>query len=388
MPTLRGFAVGAVGGVLGAAFVLTVLVLVFDLGQNTKTVVTIAPSPAAYASGAQGLSPDQIYKSLSGGVVMVLSSFGDEGVGPFGDAQTGQALGTGFVVDEDGYILTNAHVVNDQGQSASSVTVVFRENDAETTRVKGELVGVDVSSDVAVIKVDPKGLALRPLPLGDSGKVIVGEPVVAIGNPLGYDFSITSGIVSATGRSLQAPNGMTIANGIQTDAAINRGNSGGPLIDGRGRVIGINEQIASQSGGSQGLGFAVPINTAVRSLNQLRENGKVEYAWLGVTGQTLSSDVAAMFGIDTSGGVLVEEVSPGSPAAAAGIRGGGHVVSIQDQTFTLGGDIIVKIDATPIASFDDLVAYLSGKRPGDEVTLILDRDGEHLEVTATLAERP
>ena len=388
MPTLRGFAVGAVGGVLGAAFVLTVLVLVFDLGQNTKTVVTIAPSPVAYASGAQGLSPDQIYKSLSGGVVMVLSSFGDEGVGPFGDAQTGQALGTGFVVDEDGYILTNAHVVNDQGQSASSVTVVFRENDAETTRVKGELVGVDVSSDVAVIKVDPKGLALRPLPLGDSGKVIVGEPVVAIGNPLGYDFSITSGIVSATGRSLQAPNGMTIANGIQTDAAINRGNSGGPLIDGRGRVIGINEQIASQSGGSQGLGFAVPINTAVRSLNQLRENGKVEYAWLGVTGQTLSSDVAAMFGIDTSGGVLVEEVSPGSPAAAAGIRGGGHIVSIQDQTFTLGGDIIVKIDATPIASFDDLVAYLSGKRPGDEVTLILDRDGEHLEITATLAERP
>ena len=388
MPTLRGFAVGAVGGVLGAAFVLTVLVLVFDLGQNTKTVVTIAPSPVAYASGAQGLSPDQIYKSLSGGVVMVLSSFGDEGVGPFGDAQTGQALGTGFVVDEDGYILTNAHVVNDQGQSASSVTVVFRENDAETTRVKGELVGVDVSSDVAVIKVDPKGLALRPLPLGDSGKVIVGEPVVAIGNPLGYDFSITSGIVSATGRSLQAPNGMTIANGIQTDAAINRGNSGGPLIDGRGRVIGINEQIASQSGGSQGLGFAVPINTAVRSLNQLRENGKVEYAWLGVTGQTLSSDVAAMFGIDTSGGVLVEEVSPGSPAAAAGIRGGDHIVSIQDQTFTLGGDIIVKIDATPIASFDDLVAYLSGKRPGDEVTLILDRDGEHLEITATLAERP
>ncbi len=388
MPTLRGFAVGAVGGVLGAAFVLTVLVLVFDLGQNTKTVVTIAPSPVAYASGAQGLSPDQIYKSLSGGVVMVLSSFGDEGVGPFGDAQTGQALGTGFVVDEDGYILTNAHVVNDQGQSASSVTVVFRENDAETTRVKGELVGVDVSSDVAVIKVDPKGLALRPLPLGDSGKVIVGEPVVAIGNPLGYDFSITSGIVSATGRSLHAPNGMTIANGIQTDAAINLGNSGGPLIDGRGRVIGINEQIASQSGGSQGLGFAVPINTAVRSLNQLRENGKVEYAWLGVTGQTLSSDVAAMFGIDTSGGVLVEEVSPGSPAAAAGIRGGGHIVSIQDQTFTLGGDIIVKIDATPIASFDDLVAYLSGKRPGDEVTLILDRDGEHLELTATLAERP
>lgn len=388
MPTLRGFAAGAVGGILGAALILTVLVLIFDLGQSTRTVMTIAPSPAAYAPDVQGLSPDQIYKSLSGGVVMVLSSFGDEGIGPFGDARTGQALGTGFVVDKDGYILTNAHVVNEQGQSASSVTVVFRKNDAETTRVKGELVGVDVSSDVAVIKVDPKGLALRPLPLGDSSKVTVGEPVVAIGNPLGYDFSITSGIVSATGRSLQAPNGMTIPNGIQTDAAINQGNSGGPLIDGRGQVIGINEQIASQSGGSQGLGFAVPINTAVRSLSQLRENGKVEYAWLGVAGQTLSSDVAAMFGIDTQGGALVEEVSPGSPAAAAGIKGGGRAVSIQDQTFTLDGDIIVKIDATPIASFDDLVTYLSGKRPGDRVTLTIERDGKRSEVAATLAERP
>ena len=322
MPTLRGFAVGVVGGILGAALVLTVLVLVFDLGQSTRTVVTVAPPPAAYVSGAQGRSPDQINKSLSGGVVvMVLSSFGDEGVGPFGDARTGQSLGTGFVVDEDGYILTNAHVVNEQGQSASAVTVVFRKNDDETIRVKGELVDVDVSSDVAVIEVDPKGLALRPLPLGDSGKVIVGEPVVAIGNPLGY-------------------------------------------------------------------GFAVPVNTSVRSLNQLRENGKVEYAWLGVRGQTLSSDVAAMFGIDTSGGALVEEVSPGSPAAAAGIKGGERAVSIQDQTFTLGGVIIVKTDATPIASFDDLITYLSGKRPGNKVTLTVERDGERIEVTATLAERP
>ena len=216
---------------------------------------------------------------------MVQSDFGNAGTNIFGQPQSGQALGTGFVVDQNGYILTNAHVVQDQGQKATSVTVVFNKGAGKTQQVKGQIVGIDSGSDVAVIKVDPAGVNLQPLPLGDSAKVQVGENVVAIGNPLGYDFSITSGIVSAIGRSLQAPNGMTIPNGIQTDAAINPGNSGGPLIDSTGHVIGINEQIASQSGGNQGLGFAVPINTAIRSLNQLKNGGTVKYAWLGVAGQ-------------------------------------------------------------------------------------------------------
>ena len=278
---------------------------------------------------------------------MVLSDFGSSGTDAFGQPQSSQALGTGFVVDKQGYILTNAHVVDESGQRASSVTVVFNKGGSETTRVPGQLVGVDVGSDVAVIKVDPSKVGnLNPLPLGDSDTVQVGEPVVAIGNPLGYDFSITSGIVSATGRSLQSPSGQTIPNGIQTDAAINQGNSGGPLIDSSGKVIGINEQIASSGGGNDGLGFAVPINTAVRSMEQLKANGKVTYAWMGVGVQTLTSDVASALNVQTQGGALVESVSPGSPAAKAGIKGGTKQVTVQGQQFTVGGDVITKVDDT------------------------------------------
>jgi S1-C subfamily serine protease len=389
MMKLRGFLVGLAGGVVGAALVVVVLVLVFNFGEAKQTVVqATAETPAVYAPGTQGKSPDQIYKSVSGGVVMVLSDFANASTSPFGQQQSGQALGTGFVVDDNGYILTNAHVVDENGQKASGVTVVFNRGGSKTERVKGTLAGVDVASDVAVIKVDPKGLDLQPLSLGDSSKVVIGESVVAIGNPLGYDFSLTSGIVSATGRSLQSPNGMTIPNGIQTDAAINQGNSGGPLIDSQGKVIGINEQIASQGGGNDGLGFAVPINTAVRSLNQLRDTGKVKYAWLGVQGQTLTSDVAATFNMNTTGGALVEKVAADSPAAKAGLKGGDQTVTVQGQDFTLGGDVITKVDGKGVNTFDDLIAFLSTKSPGDKATLTVERAGKTRDVTVTLSERP
>jgi S1-C subfamily serine protease len=334
------------------------------------------------------MSPDQIYSTLSGGVVMVLAEFDSTGVDQFGQRQSGQALGTGFVVDDQGYILTNAHVVDENGQRASGVTVVFNKGGSETQRVPGQLVGVDVGSDVAVIKVDPAKADLSPLPIGDSDQVVVGEPVVAIGNPLGYDFSITSGIVSATGRSLEAPNGQTIPNGIQTDAAINQGNSGGPLIDGHGQVIGINEQIASSGGGNDGLGFAVPINTAMRSLEQIKTSGRVTYAWMGVSLQTLTSDIAGMFDVDSQGGALVEAVSPDSPAAKAGLRGGDQSVTVQGQPFTLGGDVIIKVDSTDIRTADDLIAYLGTKKPGDTVKVTVERDGRTEELSVTLAERP
>ncbi len=389
---LKGFLSGLAGGALAAAAVVLLLVFVFDLGDVNKTVIQATPeTPTVYSTPATttgDLSPDQIYENVSGGVVMVLSDFGGSGTDQFGQTQSARALGTGFVVDEEGYILTNAHVVDERGQRASSVTVVFNKGGSETQRVPGELVGVDVGSDVAVIKVDPGKVDLKALPLGDSDKVVVGEPVVAIGNPLGYDFSITAGIVSATGRSLQAPNGQTIPNGIQTDAAINQGNSGGPLINDLGRVIGINEQIASQGGGNDGLGFAVPINTAIRSLEQIKTSGEVEYAWLGVGLQTLTSDIAGMFNMKNQGGALVEQVSPGSPADKAGIQGGDQTVTVQGEQFTIGGDVIVKVDDTEIKTADDLIAYLGTKKPGDTVKVTVNRDGKTQQIPVTLAKRP
>jgi S1-C subfamily serine protease len=388
----KGFLAGLVGGAVAAAVVVLLLVFVFDLGEVNKTIVQAAPqTPTAYSTpstttGAQ--TPEQIYSNLSSGVVMVVSDFGSSGTGQFGQTQGSQALGTGFVVDKSGYILTNAHVVDESGQRASSVTVVFNKGGSETQRVVGQLVGVDVGSDVAVIKVDPGKVDLNPLPLGNSDTIVVGESVVAIGNPLGYDFSITSGIVSATGRSLQAPNGQTIPNGIQTDAAINQGNSGGPLIDSQGKVIGINEQIASQGGGNEGLGFAVPINTAVRSLEQLKANGKVTYAWMGVSLRTLTADIAGMLNMESQGGALVEQVSPGSPAAKAGIRGGTKTATVQGEQFVVGGDVIVKVDNKVIKSADDLIAYLGTKKPGDTVSVTVERGGKTQVLSVTLAERP
>ncbi len=389
---LKGFLAGLAGGAVAAAAVVLLLVFVFDLGEVNKTIVqATAETPTVYSTPAAtdgGLTPQQIYSNLSGGVVMVLSDFGSSGTDQFGQTQSSQALGTGFVVDKEGYILTNAHVVDESGQRASSVTVVFNKGGSETQRVPGQLVGVDVGSDVAVIKVDPSKVDLNPLPLGDSDKVVVGQSVVAIGNPLGYDFSITSGIVSATGRSLQAPNGQTIPNGIQTDAAINQGNSGGPLIDSQGKVIGINEQIASSGGGNDGLGFAVPINTAARSLEQLKTNGKVQYAYMGVGLNTLTSDIAGMFNMKSQGGALVQSVSPGSPADKAGIKGGSRTVDVQGQQFTLGGDVIVKADNTEIKSADDLIAFLGTKKPGDTITVTVERDGKTQDLKVTLIERP
>ena len=392
---LKGFLAGLAGGAVAAAVVVLLLVFVLDLGEVNKTVVQASPetptvytTPSGTTSGDGGMSPDQIYSTLSGGVVMVLAEFEGTGIDQFGQARSGQALGTGFVVDQQGYILTNAHVVDENGQRASRVTVVFNKGGSETQRVPGQLVGVDVGSDVAVIKVEPAKADLKPLPIGDSDQVVVGEPVVAIGNPLGYDFSITAGIVSATGRSLEAPNGQTIPNGIQTDAAINQGNSGGPLIDDAGRVIGINEQIASSGGGNDGLGFAVPINTAMRSLEQIKTSGKVTYAWMGVSLQTLTSDIAGMFDMDSQGGALVEAVSPDSPAAKAGLRGGDQSVTVQGQPFTIGGDVIIKVDSTEIRTADDLIAYLGTKKPGDTVKVTVERDGRTEELSVTLVERP
>jgi len=383
------------GGAAVAVILVTLLTVSGILPVRTvetkvikQTSAAATTQTAALTTGA--LTAEQIYKQDSGGVVEVLSTFDQQSSSPFGpSSSTAQALGSGFVVSAQGYILTNAHVVNNNGVKASSVAVVFKGTGSATTRVKATIAGIDETSDVALLKVDPtQAPKLVVLQLGDSSKVQAGEPVVAIGNPLGYDFSVTSGIVSATNRNLQSPNGSTIPNGIQTDAAINEGNSGGPLIDSSGKVIGINEQIASQSGGNQGLGFAVPIDTAAKVMAQLKTSGAVSYAYLGVSGQTLSADISKALGVDVSQGVLVADVATGSPAAKAGIRGGSQQTAIQGQTYVTGGDVIGAIDGKVVTSAEDLAAVIMQHKPGDTVTVTVLRGGSTLQIKATLAQRP
>ena len=272
---IRRFTAGIAAGAVGAGLMIAVLAIFGVVGGHGSAGAAVKTAFASFTPNG-GLSAQQIYQQRSPGVVEIVSTFPGT-TDMFGQTSGGgQGIGTGFVVSKDGYILTNAHVVNDNGQTAQSVTVVFKGAGTQTTKVTGTIAGVDLSTDVAVIKVDPsQAPTLQPVPLGDSSKVQVGEPVVAIGNPLGLDFSVSSGIVSAVDREMQSPNGSTIKNGIQTDASINPGNSGGPLFDSKGDVIGINEQIASQSGGNEGIGFAVPIDTAVAELQQL-ESGSVQ----------------------------------------------------------------------------------------------------------------
>jgi len=384
-------------GVAVTALTLVVLMAVGVLPVRTRTTTVVTRQPAATgttetstAPSSGALTPAQIYQKDSSGVVEVVSTLQTTTQGFFGPVSgQSQALGSGFVVSKQGYVLTNAHVVSSDGQAASKVSVVFKGRGSQTTTVAARIVGIDETSDVAVLKVDPANApALDPLVLGDSSAAQVGEPVVAIGNPLGFDFSLTSGIVSATDRNLQSPNGSTISNGIQTDAAINEGNSGGPLIDATGKVIGINEQIASQSGGNQGLGFAVPIDTAASVMSQLEKTGSVAYAWLGVSGQTISPDVAKALGLHVSQGVLVASVESGSPAAKAGIRGGQAQVALQNQVYVTGGDVLTKIDGRPVSSNEQLSTIVTGHKPGDKVTVTVVRGTQTVNIDVTLGTRP
>ncbi|MBN2204696.1 MAG: trypsin-like peptidase domain-containing protein [Thermoleophilia bacterium] len=358
--------------------------------QSVTTTVVEPAQTSTVSMTTTDMTPEEIYDTYAQGVVEVVATFsGTSSMGPYGPTGgSPRALGTGFVVSEDGYILTNAHVVSERGVTAESVTVSFKDEESAGTKVPATIVGADDSSDVALLKIDPDEAGdLTVIPLGDSDELKVGEPVVAIGNPLGFDFTLTTGVVSALDRELQSPNGSIISNGIQTDAAINSGNSGGPLIDATGHVIGINEQIASESGGNQGLGFAVPINTAIRVMEQLKDGGQVEYAWLGIQGQSLTEDIAAALGIEGQG-VLVAEVVDGSPAAEAGLQGGTSETSVQGQPYVVGGDVITAIDGETVSSMEELAGTIAEKAPGDEITLTVLRDGATTDVTVTLEVRP
>ena len=356
-------------------------------GAQTSNEPRAAARDRAVAGQAGEFDPAAIYRESSPGVVTVITHF-ESGLSPLGpQGGQGRGLGSGFVVDAEGHVATNAHVVlaEGSGRRASEVFVEF----ADRSRTPAEIVGDDPNADVALLKLDPEGMSLKPLPLGTSEGLTVGEPVAAIGSPLGERQTLTVGVISALDRDIQSLTEFQIGNAIQTDAAINQGNSGGPLLNAAGEVIGINQQIKSTTGGSVGLGFAVPADTVRRSIDQLRESGKVSYPYIGVSTMPLYPQLAEHLGLDVDSGALVTEVVPGGPADRAGLRGGQTLTEFQgDGQIPRGGDVILSVDGEPLTATSDLPDLVSTKEPGDEVSLEVLRDGERRTVTVELAERP
>jgi S1-C subfamily serine protease len=362
---MRGWLSTVLAAVIGGGITAAALLGAGAVDGDDQAPMSVAPLAGTDARSlamgtAGGLGAREIYKRDAPGVVFVRAQTLRTDPTPFDVFDTTQpteATGSGFVIDEEGLILTNAHVV----AAATDIEVTF--SDSHTVTAKP--VGKDPDTDLALLRVDPDGLDLRPLELGDSGTVQVGDPTVAIGNPFGLERTLTTGVVSAVKRRLTAPSGFTIENVIQTDAALNPGNSGGPLIDASGRVIGINSQIATggpgASGGSVGIGFAVPVDTAKAIIPQLEQAGHVERAYLGVEGST------------AAGGVLVERVQPDSPAQAAGMH---------------ASDTLQSVDGRGVRSMSDLSSILQGYEPGDVVTVEVDSAGQTRELKAKLADRP
>jgi S1-C subfamily serine protease len=367
-PFASALAGGLVVAVVGLVAIGTGLV---DTGDSTTTTTTtVAPSSSAETalaadSDGKALTVNQIYTEDAPGVVYVTAEQKAQPspFNPFGQSQGGTATGSGFVIDNDGHILTNNHVV----AGSDNVTVRVGGEDGQT--FDASVVGTDPSTDVAVLQVNSGADQLKPLELGSSAGVKVGDPVVAIGNPFGLDRTATAGIVSAVQRQIDAPNGFTITNAIQTDAPINPGNSGGPLLDSEGRVIGINSQIESggQSGGNVGIGFAVPIDTAQEVAQQLIQNGQVQHAFMGISGADLTPEIADVLNLDVDHGALVESVVPNSPADKAGIEAGDAQVSVAGQQIRAGGDVITAVDGQEVSGMDDVIAAVDAKKPGDDM---------------------
>jgi S1-C subfamily serine protease len=377
--------VALVAAVLGAGIALLVGRETGEDAVTTTVARDAVPAPSTVPIRRvppSAFDPAALYAARSNGVVTIYANLGADG----------SAQGSGFVVDGDGLILTNAHVITNVAESrtvrgASAVYVEFSDGD----RVRAEIVGWDLFSDVGVVRVSRSDHGLSPVPLGNSAQVVVGEPVAAIWSPFGQQTSLSVGVVSATGRSIDSlTSGFAVANAIQVDAPINRGNSGGPLFDAAGRVIGINAQIESTSGTNEGVGFAIPINVARRSLDQLVRTGKVRYAYIGIRTQDVTPGISRAFKLGARRGALVTRVDDGTPAARAGLRGGTRTEVYNGLDVTLGGDVIVAIGAAPVLGTDDVSRIVSTELlPGQTVTFTVLRGGtKRTKVDVTLGERP
>ena len=351
------------------------------VAQQSGTVKNVSSTTLAARDAA--LTEDEsinvrVYRQVAPAVANILTKATEYDF--FMDPVPVEGAGSGFVIDDKGYILTNFHVV----QEAQSIEVVL----GDQSRYPAKFIGADQRNDVALVKIEPKGKHLVALPLGDSAALQVGQKVLAIGNPFGFQSTLTTGVVSAIGRTVQTSQTTFIDEAIQTDAAINRGNSGGPLIDSHGQVIGINSAIFTPSGTTAGIGFAIPINTAKRIAHDLMTEGRVHQAFLGVKTFSVSGEMADALGLPAQDGLLVESATKGGPAAAAGIHGGDRVVRAGMQRIAIGGDLIVAVDGQRVASPFDLNILLNRKRPGDTVTLTVYRGGRKMDIQVKLGERP
>jgi len=390
--TARSVAAISIGcAVLGGAVVLLVAWAVGWLHGERRTIV-VQQAPPAQATAAPvrpvvagHFDPARVYAERSAGVVTLYAVFGS-------GASSSASQGSGFVVSPDGLVLTSSHVITTAGtgggavRPAADVFVEFQDRD----RVEAKIVGWDVFDDVGVLRVDPKVHSLTPLPLGDSSRVVVGQPVAAIGSPFGNENSLAVGVVSATQRSIESLTSQyNLVDAIQVDAPINHGNSGGPLFDAQGRVIGINAQIRSNSGNAEGVGFAVPINAARRSVQQLLATGKVSYAYAGITSEDLTPGIARRFRYPVRYGAVITTVRPDSPAARAGLRGGSDERDFNGSAFTFGGDVVVAIGGRPIRSAADVVRAVTERlHPGQTATFVVVRSGVRRTVPVTLVNRP
>jgi len=386
-------AVSIVAACLGAVVVLVVGAATgwIDGDDGVRTVVlpTVptesgAAAPAAAPLIGNGFDPARIYASRSEGVVTIYSYF----------ANGQRAQGSGFIVSETGHILTNSHVVTNSGaegatvKGAERVYVVFHDGD----RIPGTIVGWDLFNDTGLVKVDPKDHAVAPVPLGDSSRVVVGEPVAAIGSPFGQESSLAVGVVSATERSIDSlTSAYDVSDAIQIDAPINHGNSGGPLLDARGRVIGINAQIRSDSGNAEGVGFAIPINSARRSMEQLISTGRVAYAYVGVTTQDVTPALARRYGLAAPRGALIQSVVDDAPAERAGLRGSSGEEVFNGVPIGLGGDLIVGFAGRKVERAADIARIVTDSLlPGQTVSVTVLRAGKGKRETVRLRliERP
>jgi S1-C subfamily serine protease len=388
---LRSRAVGLFTvAVLGGGVALGGAAALGKLGEHTTVIreeaVPSSSAPVALQQG-KGMSINEIYRASAPAVVHIETTsrtqqpsdfFGN----PFGTTQTQRALGSGFVIDKAGHIVTNYHVV----RGANAIQVSFSNNE----HFKARVVGVDPSTDSAVLQVQVKSRALKSLPLGNSESVRVGDQVIAIGNPFGLDRSVTSGIVSAVQRRIEAPNQLSISHVIQTDAALNHGNSGGPLLNAQGQVIGVNAQIETggQSEGNVGIGFAIPINTVKDVVAELIKHGKVEHAFLGIEGKTLQSNIGQLFHLPVTSGVLVASVRPGTGAAKAGLKPATNQVTVEGESWPAGGDVIVKVDGQSVPTVERLVDLIAAKKPGDKIVLEVVRGTSRIHLDVKLGRQP